>query len=175
MKEYNFETCEVGKERLKTGLLSTSDYSSAHSGLVIVTHDVFLKYKNGILLARRHDNPCRDQLFSIGGRIKRGMSIEDSLKEKVKDEVGLNLSDLSELGTVRFFFETSPCIHNKGTDQICFVYFGRGEGELKLDNSLFDPIIVTLSIYNNLKGGLHPYVRDYMEKVLPLLNNRNLL
>ena len=143
MKEYAFETSKVDTSRLRSDPLFVSDYSSAHGGTVIVTHDAFIGYNGGIVLARRRDNPCKGQLFPIGGRVKRGVGLEHSLRLKAFEECGLDLRSFDYLDVVRLYCETDPCGHNKGTDIVNFVYFSRGEGDLKLDDSIEYPIIVT--------------------------------
>ncbi|MEK6818308.1 MAG: NUDIX hydrolase [Nanoarchaeota archaeon] len=138
--------------------------------LVILCHDVFVQYQGGILLVNRLKFPAKGILWPLGGRIKRGMSMEDSLREKVLEESGLELEGLIELGQARAYFRTDPFGHGKGTDTINFVYFGVGKGELKLDKFHEEPMIITPKEYNKYRGELHPYVMDFMDEAIKLAN-----
>jgi len=107
----------------------------------------------------------------LGGRVSRGMDMGASLKEKVQNESGLELEDITELGHARTFFSTDPFGHGRGVDTINFVYFAKARGSLNLDRLHAEPTVVLPGEYEQKhRGRLHPYVRDFMELALPFLN-----
>jgi len=171
MKEYRVEngkSVDLGK--LKAKLMARKDYAIAHEGLIIACHDVFIGYEGGILLIKRHIFPAINILWPLGGRIQRGMPIEESLKQRIWDESHLRLDNVKELGVGRTFWETAPFPHGKGTDTLNVVFYARGCGELKLDKNHDEPTIVSPGDYTpRFRKGLHPYVRDYMDKAIPLV------
>lgn len=169
MREYKVEHGEVDIKQLEAGLMDESSYRSAHQGLVLSCHDVFIEYEDGILLVKRLNFPAKDILWPLGGRIKRGMATENSLREKVWEEAKLELDDLTELGHARTYFETDPFGHGNGTDTINFVYFSRGKGSLELDRLHEVPTIVLPGNYQSKRNQLHPYVRDFMDLAIPLV------
>ena len=169
MKEYKIENGEVAIKQLEVGPMDKASYVVAHQGFVIPCHDVFIQYEKGTLLIKRLNFPAKDILWPLGGRIKRGVLIEDSLREKVRDEAGLELTNLAELGCARTFFKTDPFGHGRGTDSINFVYFGRGAGQLRLDSSHEEPTIILPNEYKSIRGELHPYVRDFMDLSVQLV------
>ncbi len=169
MKEYKVEYGNVNIKKLEANLMNKDNYISAHQGLVLPCHDIFVQYEGGILLVKRLNFPARYMLWPLGGRIKRGMPIEDSLREKVWDEVSLELGDLTEFGYARTFFQTDPFGHGKGTDTINFVYFGRGKGSLELDKLHEEPTIVIPDKYKLIRKELHPYVSHFMDVAVPLV------
>ncbi|MBI4010655.1 MAG: NUDIX domain-containing protein [Candidatus Aenigmarchaeota archaeon] len=171
MKEYkvNFGKSD-GINLLKAPLMPLNEYISAHKGLVIPCHDIILQYNGGLLLVRRNVYSPKDILWPLGGRIKRGMHIEDSLREKVKEECNLELEGIVGLGHVRMFFMTEPFNHGKGTDNIIFMFFGIGKGELKLDKDHRDPTTVLPKDYTQeFRKDLQPYVRDFMDLAIKLV------
>ena len=169
MRKYRSEYGKVDINKLKAGLMDEDSYRKAHQGLVIPCHDVFIEYQGGILLVKRLNFPLKGILWPLGGRIKRGVSIEDSLREKVLDEANLEVDDLIELGHARTYFKTDPFCHGKGTDTINFVYFCRGKGSLKLDELHEEPTIVLPGDYKSYRNYLYSYVRDFMDLAIPLV------
>lgn len=165
MKEYSFEDGrKVNISNLQADFLNKEDYAKAHEHLVIPCHDVFIRYKEGILLIVRDNLPGKDIFWPIGGRISRGIETIESLRKKVKSECNLELENISELGTFRIYWNTEPFGHGHGTDNVSFVYIADGIGELKLDNLHKDPRIVTKEEYSKIRDSLHPFVRDFMDK-----------
>ena len=171
MKEYKVDFKKTdGISLLQAPLMPLQEYITAHKGLVIPCHDIIIQYNGGALLIRRNVYTPKDILWPIGGRIKRGMGIEDSLREKVNEECNLELEDIRELGHVRVFFKTEPFNHGKGTDNIIFMFFGRGKGKLKLDKYHRNPTIILPKNYTHeFRKSLHPYVRDFMDLVIKLV------
>lgn len=162
MYTYRVERGPVDIGKLEAGLMDEADYIEAHKALIIPCHDIFIEYEGGILLARRRILPAIGILWPIGGRIRRGVQIEDSLVHKVWEEAQLEIEDLSEIGYARTYFQTDPFNHGKGTDTINFVYHARGKGTLKLDRQNEEPTIIQPKDFKSIKGGLHPYVADFM-------------
>lgn len=130
MKEYHKD---VNLKNLESGFVEEQDYITAHKNTVITCHDVIIKYKGGILLVRRDNLPGKGDYYVVGGRMLRGVPVEISLKKKVKEECGLNITNLQVIGCDRILFNEDPFNHGKGTDTFAVVYFADGEGELKLD------------------------------------------
>ncbi len=95
MKEYKVDFKKSDKiSSLKAPLMPLNEYMTAHKGLVIPCHDIIIQYNSGALLVRRNVYTPKDILWPIGGRIKRGVRIEDSLREKVKEECNLELEEI---------------------------------------------------------------------------------
>lgn len=162
--EENGENINV--DQLKAGFMAEKDYSYANASLVMACHDVFIKYQDGILLVKRNVEPAIDTPWPIGGRISRGFSTEDSLKNKSFKECGLVLENIQYLGTTRVMLATDPFGHGKGTDAIAIVYIAEGHGELKLDDNHGHAIIIKKEAYHTIRQNLHPYVREYMDMVM---------
>jgi len=173
MKNYNLDTDGiVDLTDLKfPGLLPQDVYAKAHEGLVIVCHDIFVGFDNGILLVRRNNAPAIDMLFPLGGRVLRGFTIEESLRKKVFDEANLVIFDVQELGFARTFFNSDPFGHGHGTDSINFIYFCRSESEIRLDKLHEQPTIVSLEGYSKIRPNLHPYVSDFMDLAFDRFNS----
>lgn len=169
LKEYSFENGRyVDLKQLEAGFVEESIFRQIHPNSAIACHDVFINYQGGILLVTRDNVPAKGILWPIGGRIERGVPIEKSLRRKTKKECGLILTDLEYIDSARHFWETDPFGHGKGTDSPVFVYFAKGEGELRLDNFHKEPRIVKRGDYTEeFRQSLYPYVRDFMDICIP--------
>ena len=175
MKEYAFDNGEeVNWDLLDTGFdwnnpqnakMNKESYLDAHKNLVICCHDVLINYRGGILFVKRDNLPAKNILWPMGGRVLKGVPTKESLKRKVKAECNLELENIKFLGSSRVIFSTDPFGHGKGTDCFALMYSADGVGELKLDQLHKDPIFVTKEMYVDLRDTLHPYIRDFMDKV----------
>lgn len=174
MKEYAIEDGKkVNLRKLTAPPLSRKIYARAHRSLPIACHDVFIEYQGGILLIVRDNFPAKNIYWMIGGRINRGMPILESLQKKVKEECGLEIDNIVELGTARTLFKTDPFRHGKGTDTVNWAYFAQGKGNLKLDTLHEKPMIVKPADYTaGFRKSLHPYVRDFMDKAIKLVSKK---
>lgn len=175
MKEYAVEEGKkVNLQKLTSPPLSRKVYAQAHQSLPIACHDVFIEYQGGILLVVRDNLPAKDIVWMIGGRIQRGVPILESLKQKVKEECGLEIDNIVELGTGRTLFKTDPFGHGKGTDTLNWVYFAQGKGKLKLDGLHKKPTIIKPKEYTSaFRQSLHLYVRDFMDMAMKKMGKRD--
>src|SRR3989344_7051597 len=119
-KEYGFEESNLSKNKAEVPL---GDYKKMHENLPISCHDVFIKYKGGILLGKRKNHPAKDSFWPIGGRMKKGISSIESLKEKAMEECGLEIKNIEMIGFTRTFFRTDPFSHGKGSDTPNLIFF----------------------------------------------------
>lgn len=155
------------KDHLRAAFMKPDDYKSAHQSLVIFCHDIFIKYKGGILLIIRNNEPAKNLYWPIGGRVLRGVSVEDSLRIKTKEECNLEIFNLHFLEFARTYFSMDPFGHQKGTDTINAVYFAEGSGDLSLDKLHEKPTILDpQNLDNDLMNKLHPYVNYYLHQII---------
>ncbi len=176
MNEYLFEKgYVVDAEKLKADFMSQEEYAFAHASLPIVCHDVAIVYHGSVLLVKRDTYPAKGEWFVIGGRVSRGVMMEESLRRKAKAECGLDLVDIQFLGVERTLFATDPFGHGKGTDTINFVYVARGRGVLKLDMFHSQPRLLKEEEFTaSFKKELHPYVAEILEKAFAMMKKSKL-
>lgn len=165
--EYSTENnLNVDLGKLVSEAMPLADYAFAHKSMVVLCHDAFIAYDGGILLIHRRNYPARDILWPLGGRVDRGVPIEESLRRKVKKESNLDLVNIKCLGASRTFFYTEPFGHGRGTDTFNIVYFAEGVGKIQLDKDHEKPIVVHPDqMPSEEYDQLHPYVREYLDKI----------
>ena len=174
VKEHSYENNEYFDHlNLIAGFIPKDIYQEAHAGLPLLCHDIMIEYNGGLLLVVRDNFPAKNVLWSIGGRLERGLNIVDSLKKKVKAECGLEIDgDLSFLGWERTYFKTEPFGHGHGTDTMNAKYFAKGKGELNLDKLHEKPTIIKPLDYSvPFRESLDPYMKDFMDEAMQLLSS----
>ncbi len=170
-KEYAYENGEpVDVTKLRAGFMEQKDYQEAHKNLPILCHDIMINYRGGILLVVRDAVPAKDILWCLGGRVLRGMPLEESLRQRVRGGCGLELKDLEMLGIIRHYWTTDPFGHGRGSDTPSILFYGLSEGEIALDKFHKEPKIITPSEYTeSFRNSLHPFIRDALDEVMPKL------
>ena len=161
---------DVDLSMLTADRMSLESYQEAHKGLPLLCHDIMIAYDDGLLLVNRDNVPAKGVLWPIGGRIERGLSVEESIRKKTKEECGLSLRErLVDLGWKRTLFQTGPFNHGKGTDTVNIRIFGRGFGNIKLDGLHTEPTIIKPEDYTtDFRKTLDPYVQDFMDLAMQL-------
>ena len=158
-------------EKLKSGSIDSEDYEKMQGSIVIACHDVFIESVDpdnpGILLVKRKREPAKGLYWPVGGRVERGVTEEDSLKKRVKEEVGLYISNIEFLGIGRTWFPYNAFDNSKGTDSRNTVYYAKGYGQLELDRDHEKHIIVPREKYHSeFREKLTEYVTDFMDLII---------
>lgn len=152
--------------KLEAKPLPDGIYKEAHRSLVIPTHDAVVTYNDSIVLVERDRAPLKDFFWSVGGRINRGVPLEESLKRIVKKECGLEIYDIEFAGVERAFMPADPFGHGRGTDTVGLIYLARGKGEIKLDEFHKGVKLVSSEEYDSLREKLHPFIRKYTDEAM---------
>jgi len=158
-----------------------SVYGDGRQVLVRTCHDALVEYpapsgERGLILVRRKGEPAMGYIWSIGGGIYRGISIERSLQKKVKEESGMEIEEIRFLSIGRFFWKTTPNQMAKekglplGVDEFSFLFYAKGRGNITLNGLHEEPMIITPEKYTpSFRGDLHPFVRQGMDLAMPFL------
>jgi len=105
-------------------------YSKIVESLPIACVDILIKNKdNELLLVKRQNNPAKNCWWLPGGRVKHGEKREDAAKRKAREECGLRIYKLTNLGTFEIFFK------NQNVHSITTVYSAKTirEKDVRLD------------------------------------------
>jgi ADP-ribose pyrophosphatase YjhB (NUDIX family) len=167
MNEYTEENGhKIVAAELQTGFIPDEEYSTAHRTMCFACHDVLVHSNGKFLLVNRDNVPAKDILWPLGGRVMRGVSAEESLRNKVRKEAGIELTNIRFLGVARTLFETDPWAHDKGTDTLNLMYMADGESDIALDQLHSEPRWINAEEFKTLRPTLHPYVIEMFEKAL---------
>ena len=101
----------------------------------ILCVDLLLQNSRGeYLLAKRSNEPLKDQWWLPGGRVYKGESLEEAAIRKMREELSLEPSLLTMVGYCEYFCKESPFGLATGHHAVAFVFTGLiPEGHISLD------------------------------------------
>ena len=150
------------------------EYDSFRAQCPRACHDVLLHCNDGkeegILLVIRDNEPAKGQLWCLGGGWPKGVRLEESVTKITKRESGLDIDgDFYHIGGAPVYWKPREGIRS-GAHELGECFYAKARGEIKLDSLHKDARIVTPEAYNNtVRQGLHPYMRYFMDKAIPLV------
>jgi colanic acid biosynthesis protein WcaH len=122
--------------------------------------EVVLETEEGVLLAKRTNEPAKGEWFWPGGRLYKGEELEAAARRVAREELGIEVSVQEQLGVYSHFWETSavgdgPSRH---TVNVVFrVQSGDSDFEIELDDQH-----EACRFLPKMEPGLHEYVRRYV-------------
>jgi colanic acid biosynthesis protein WcaH len=122
--------------------------------------EVVLQHEGGVLLARRTNEPVKDEWFWPGGRLYKGEALTGAAERIAHEELGLEVEVHEHLGVYSHFWERSAVQGRKSrhTVNIPFRVTPMTEDfEITLDDQHDDYRFIT-----NVEPDLHEYVRQYL-------------
>jgi len=102
---------------------------------VACVNAIVLDNEGRVLVMRRNNKPARGLYWFPGGRIKIGQSLEDALKEQVKEETGL---EWSEVELLKVASVSSSVFKTRHTVEINFLLIKNTDSEIKLNQEHSD-------------------------------------
>lgn len=103
--------------------LPFEDYRKVLGSVPIVCIDcVVLNERREILLVKRKNDPLKGEFWLPGGRLHKGERLVDAVHRKMREEVGVDVDVLENLGFAEEFFERSAEDASGGVHSISIVY-----------------------------------------------------
>lgn len=135
---------------MKSKLIPAKLYQKIQESIPIVCVDAVIKTSDGVLLAirSRKGNPAYGLRWLIGGRVIYGESLEQAVKRKVKEETGLNVKIIKQIGVYTVFTGLQKR-HNIAVNYLV----EKIGGTLKLNDEYSTELFI-----KKLDKKLHPYV-----------------
>lgn len=97
---------------------------------------IIVDSKGRVLVMKRNNEPAKGRYWFPGGRIKLGQSLEEALKEQIKEETGLEWSDLKVLKVAS---ADSSIFKSRHTVNINFLFkkVSNSEAQLNQEHSVY--------------------------------------
>ncbi len=153
---------------LRKAIISTIKddfYSQIHAVLPISCVDIVLTTpENGFLLVKRSTEPAKGQWCLVGGRVHKNETLEEAAKRKVREEIGIEVTQLQKIGGgYETIFAEDPFGHGQGTHTIntCFLARVTTEDLAKIN---LDPHHTHYAIFYEIKEEWHPYVKEGLQQ-----------
>lgn len=152
-----------------SGFIDDALFSRLHEYFAFACHDVVIEREGGAFVITRKAAVLDGVVWPIGGRIKRGVSTQESMLARAQAESGLQLSELVAVGDGRTLLGTDPFEHERGTDTINLVYHAVSGGNVELDGDHAEPRIITPTEHRQGDLDLHPYTEHCLDLAMPFI------
>ena len=140
--------------------IPTADYATCQRYLPEACVELFLEADDGVLLARRTNEPAAGEWFWPGARLFKGERLADAATRIGREELGIEVKLTGRLGVYAHFWETSAIdgVDSRHTVNVVFRAVPASEpAEIELDDQHDGYRFVS-----GPEPGLHEYVRRYL-------------
>lgn len=121
--------------------------------------DLVIDCTDGVLLARRQNEPAKGEWFVPRVRIEKGEPIREAVHRIAHEELSIDVTIKSQLGAYDHLYQTSDIDDGVGKHYIAHGYYVAPDSEvIKLDDQHDDSAV----FQPEQLPGLHPYVRSYL-------------
>ncbi|HDY72638.1 MAG TPA: NUDIX domain-containing protein [bacterium] len=140
-------------------MIKQSLYKKIQEVLPICCVDLIIKNGKGeFLLVKRKNRPAKGQWWVVGGRVKKGETLERAALRKAKEEVGLNVILEKQLGAKETIFKKGIFGENIHTINVIFLANIKGKKKIKLDSQSTD-----YRWFKKIKTNWHAYLKKVLE------------
>lgn len=107
-------------------MLGHEDYRKVLSSVPIVCVDCLVVNDSGeFLLVKRRNEPLKGQFWIPGGRLHKSERLTDAVHRKMREEIGVDVEILENVGFFEEFFDRSAENVEGGVHSISIVYVVR--------------------------------------------------
>lgn len=120
-------------------MIPDKDYRRIIEQLPIICVDaIIINDKKQYLLVRRKNEPLKGEYWVPGGRLFKNESLQDAVKRKVRQELGIESNIIMPVGVYEDFYEKGP-FNIEGYHALSIVYLMAVESEnIQLDDQSDD-------------------------------------
>lgn len=137
-------------------------WRSIVSSVPLVSVDLIIEYRGGVLLGKRKNEPVKGEWFVPGGVVLKNESRVDAVHRVADEELDESVVIDEQIGTFEHFYDTSEI---EGVDSKHYVATG-----FRCHFELDDPAITGdhqhsgFEVFRAPFDELHPYVEQYLEE-----------
>lgn len=136
------------------------DRKTIVQNIPIVSVNLLVQVKSGIVLGRRTNEPSEGEWFIPGGRVCKGETRTDAVTRIAKNELGVDVEIIESLGALEHMYETAEVEGAETKHYPANGYVVRPVTEE------FRPDVqhADLQVLESVPDSLHPYVRAYINE-----------
>ena len=141
-------------------ILSHDEYRRIMETMPVVCVDCVVRNEKGeFLLIKRDNEPLKGEYWVPGGRLHRNERLEEAVHRKMREELGIRVEIVENLGFFEEFFDKTAQDAEGGFHAVSFLYLVRPlEESIKLDCQSsdwgwFKELPARLYEYKNLRLG----------------------
>jgi len=121
--------------------------------------DLVVRCADGILLAKRQNEPAKSEWFVPGGRVQKGEHLSEAVERVTQEELGVAVSIKERLGAYDHLYDTSDVGESGGKHYVANGFLVTPETE----SFFLDAQHSECSVFEvDSLPGLHPYVEAHL-------------
>jgi len=145
-------------EPVDPGRIPPEDWETIVQSVPIVSVDLVTLTGDGVVLAKRTNEPAKGEWFVPGGRVRKGERLREAVHRVADEELGVDVSIEQSLGTYEHLYETSEFGDSGGKHYVPHGFVVRTEtNSFRLD-AQHDAI----EVFTEPPSSLHEYVAAYL-------------
>ncbi|MDZ7819168.1 MAG: GDP-mannose mannosyl hydrolase [Aliarcobacter sp.] len=149
-------------------MLDLNTFKTVVDNTPLISIDFIVKNSdNKILLGKRVNEPAKNHLFTLGGRVYKNEKLNDAKKRILKDELGLNIDEYTSnfIGVFEHFYQNSFVDDNISTHYVNLAYEIHVSYIQDLPKAQHNSYI-WLSLDELINSNeVHKYVKDYFKNL----------
>ena len=136
-------------------------YQQILENMPICCVDLVIVHQGKVLLGLRKDEPLKDGWCVPGGRVLKNERLEQAVRRKAKEEVGLEIEIIKKIGSYELFFDKGPLPLKTGIHDIAIVFLVKPKDK--------NPVIKLESHqskyqwFDRIDDSWHPYVKQVLK------------
>jgi len=141
--------------------MSKEEYSKILELTPVCCVDLIVKHENKVLLVFRENSPAKNYWFLPGGRIFKNEILTEAVLRKAKEELGIEVKILKQLGAYDAIFKESYFKNiNSGTHTIGIVFIVEPAKDFKIT---LDSTHSKFKWVDKIEDSFHPYVKKVLK------------
>ena len=139
-------------------MIPLEEYKIMLEKLAIPCVDVVIENKVGeVLMIKRSNEPAKGQWWLPGGRIFKKETIKAAAIRKIREEVGLELSNVVIVGAYDTIFDEGPFGIKGGTHSVNVLVKGKVKS---FDNMEINGDHSGVKFFRDVQKDWHPYIKE---------------
>ena len=125
----------------------------------IVSVDLVVLTDDGVVLAKRTNEPAKGEWFVPGGRVRKGERLADAVHRVAEEELGIEVEIVESLGAYEHLYRESDVDGSGGKHYLANGFVVR----TKAGRLVTDYQHVSVQITSTFSEDIHPYVKNYLK------------
>ena len=121
--------------------------------------DIVIVHNGAVLLGLRNNKPAQGTYWFPGGRVLKGETLFEAAQRKTKQETGLNIKIIKQLGADETIFPDGPFEGNTHTINVVFLATCKEADILKADSQNSD-----LKWFTKLPKNSPTYIKKFTKR-----------
>lgn len=134
------------------------EWATIVQNVPIVSVDLVVLTDDGVVLAKRTNEPAKGEWFVPGGRVRKGERLENAVHRVAKEELGIEIEIVESLGVYEHLYRESDVDGSGGKHYLANGFVVRSVG----NNFTLDDQHGEVRTVEGWIEDLHPYVESYL-------------